>query len=156
MADQTTVSGRFAARNNGARPAEAFQHSMADFAHDVATLGELQARLLVIDAKETGRRAVMPAVLGVSGLVLLLGSVPIALLGIAYVLHEEAQFSLWSALLLTFAGAVVVTGGLLAGAWALTRRSAWPLKRSQEELSRNLGWVMDVLKRKGTTGARCP
>lgn len=153
MADQATVRN---VGGNGAssRPAEAFQHSMADFAHDVLTLGELQTQLFLMDAKATGRGILLPTLLAGAGLVLFLGAVPVLLFGIAYILVDQAGFSEWSAFLLTFLAAVVVTAGLLLAAWALYRRSTWPLRRSQDEFTRNVRWVLDVLKRKRSPAGR--
>jgi hypothetical protein len=161
MARETTLGGNVAFRGptrNGvsARPAEALQHGMADLAHDVVALADLQGRLFAHDARETGRRAVLPTALAVTGGTLFLGTIPIVLFGFAYLLIEVAGLPAWASFFLTALGALIVTGILLAVAWSSYKKSTWPIKRSQDELVRNVRWVMDVLKRKGSGGAACP
>ena len=148
MARETTLDR---GRANGASPypAEAFQQSMADFAHSTLALAELQGQLFVADTKETGRRAILPAALAAAGAVLFLGTVPVLLFGFAYLLIEVTELPAWASFFLTALGALIVTGTLLAIAWSRFKKSAWPIRRSQDEFLRNVRWVMDVLKRKG-------
>lgn len=155
MARETTIGGHVRNGVPSPHPAEAFQHSMADLAHDAVALAELQGRLFAVDAKETGRRAVLPTVLAAAGAVLFLGTILIVLLGIAALLYEVAGLPAWASLLLTAVGALLAVGMLLAVAWNRYQRSTWPIKRSQDELVRNVRWMMDVLKRKGSGRAEC-
>src|SRR5207248_7609 len=81
MADQATVRGGDT-RTNGAPP-EGVVGSIAEFGNDIATLIELQAKLAAIDLKESAERATLPLALTLAGLVVLVASVPVALVGVA-------------------------------------------------------------------------
>src|SRR5689334_17672342 len=62
--------------------------SFSDLAHDVIELGELQAQLLAIDIKSTAKKTTMSGVLAGAGLCVLLGSVPVVLLALGYLIAE--------------------------------------------------------------------
>ena len=64
-------------------PATAVVSNLAEFGNDFATRAELQAKLAAIDLKESAGRAAVPAGLLAGALVLLLGSVPVLLAGVA-------------------------------------------------------------------------
>jgi uncharacterized membrane protein YqjE len=138
MADQAAVNGR-------GKAGTALRANMGDFVHDVITLAELQARLVAVDAGEARARAIRPLILGVVGIVLLLASFPVALLGLAWLLAESGLV-LWAALLIAAAAGVIVSGLLGWLAWRTIRTTFTVFRRSGDEFSQNLGWIKSVLR----------
>lgn len=119
--------------------------TLSEFGSDVATLFELQAKLIGVDLKESVGRAVVPAILVALALGLLLACFPVALVGVAVLISSALQLRLGWAFLLT-AGVALVVAALvlvLAGTWL--RRSFDTLRRSKDELIRNLAWIRTVL-----------
>jgi hypothetical protein len=147
MADQATVN-----RGNGVpinAPATAVVSNLAEFGNDFATLAELQAKLAAIDLKESAGRAAVPAGLLAGALVLLLGSVPVLLIGVAELIVRFTSIGHDLALLLTAGGAIVVAGAIGALAAPRLRKSFESLQRSREELARNVSWIKTVLTYSG-------
>ena len=147
MVDQTTINGRDLGGPPAAEaPARAISKNMADFAYDIATLGELQAKLFAADVQSAATRALVPAGLVAVALGLLLSSTAILLVGCAYLLVQWAEFSQAAAFLLMAVIGLAVCGGLV---WEARRRLASvlePLQRSQRELAHNVAWIKAVLK----------
>ncbi|HUG89712.1 MAG TPA: phage holin family protein [Planctomycetaceae bacterium] len=139
MADQATVNGR------GQKAGTALRLNVGDFAHDVLTLGELQGRLLLVDLREARNRALRPLVLGVVGVVLLLSSFPVLLLGLAWLIALTG-LPLWASLLIAAAIGVAVSGVLGWFAWRTIRTTFAVFERSRDEFSQNLTWIKSVLR----------
>lgn len=165
MADQAAVRSQSQARsqanpNGGARVAidspltEGVWGNLTEFANDCVTLGELQAKLAVLDARESVGRAVVPIGLALAGTILALASLPLFLMGLAHLLVLYAGLSVaWSYLIVAVLGLVV--GGLLALIFGLRLRSAFSsFQRSREELTRNLSWIKTVLVHSGRPRSR--
>jgi Putative Actinobacterial Holin-X, holin superfamily III len=147
MADQATVS-----RSDGVpidAPATAVVSNVAEFGNDFATLAELQAKLAVIDLKESTGRAALPGGVLAAALVLLLGSVPVLLAGAAELLVRYTTIGRGWALLLTAVVALVLAVVIGALAAARLARSFASFQRSQEELTRNVAWIKTVLTYSG-------
>jgi len=145
MVDQTKVN-----TSNGCEtPPQAVARSTAEFLHDILTLGELQARLLVLDGKTDLKRLIFPFVVLATGAVICLSCVPVALAALALVLVEAAEFTHAQA----FGIALLVglgLGGILVLGAAFYLRSGWTLfERSRIEWQRNVQWAKDVLRRAG-------
>ncbi|SIO66757.1 Putative Holin-X, holin superfamily III [Singulisphaera sp. GP187] len=125
--------------------AESMVGSIAGFGNDVATLAELQLKLAALDFKETSARALVPLALVVVALVVILGSVPVAIGGVALLIAQVTQLSIGGALLVTaivtlgLASVVVVVAGRKLGA------SLEGFQRSRDELIRNISWIRTVL-----------
>ena len=146
MAGQATVNGR-----GDQKAGTALRTNLGDFAHDVLTLAELQGRLLVVDLNDARARAVRPLALGLIGLVLLLATFPVALLGLAWLLSLTG-LPLWACLLIA-AGAGLMCSGLLGWlAWRTLRTTFAVFDRSREEFTQNLSWIKSVLR----SGSRRP
>jgi hypothetical protein len=146
MAGQTSVeqqNGRYEA------PASVFARNFSDCAHDVVNLAELQSRLLLIDLKQSARQTAVPAGLAGAALAILLGSIPVLFMAIAYALVEGAGWPHWAGFLLAGVLGLILGGGLAAGAYALVRRSVTGLERSRKELADNLRWLKDTLSASG-------
>jgi uncharacterized membrane protein YqjE len=148
MADQATVNGGAQART-GAPFGEGVLSSLAGFGGDVTNLVELQARLAALDLRDATQRATMPAGLVAGGLMLLLGSIPVALLGIAELLVVGFRMQRAWALILTAGVAIAI--GVLSALIGLPRlkSSFESLRRSREEFVRNVAWVKTILAQSG-------
>ncbi|HWE37593.1 MAG TPA: phage holin family protein [Isosphaeraceae bacterium] len=149
MADQATVNvgnGRGVPIN---APTEAVVGGVADFGNDLATLVELQAKLIAIDLKVAVDRATMPLVVAAVGAVLALGALPVVLLGVAELLVQYAGLPRGWAYLLVGGLAIVLAA---VAAWLMLPRlkaSLESFRRSREELTRNVSWIRTVLVRSG-------
>jgi hypothetical protein len=153
MVDQASMNGgRSAAASadgeNGS-PEQRLVGGLSDFANDTATLVELQAKLIWLDLKQAIAQARMAAVLVVCGLVLINAALPVILVGVAAVLAPLLRISTGWALLLT--GGVVVVAAAVVVALAARRLppSFSALRRSSDELSRNVAWLRTVLVHSG-------
>jgi len=137
MADQTTL--------NATHHNEGVVGRVAGFGNDVFTLGELQAKLAAADLKECVEHAVTPLIAIVLGVALFLAALPVALLGAADVLARAASLTPGAAMLITAVVGMAVAGVVL---FVFTKRfthSLQPLRRSREELVRNLSWIRTVV-----------
>ena len=140
-------------QRNGSRETapKAFARDMQEFGHDVFTLAELQAQLLVTDAQECGQRVKVPGLLLLAGLALGPACLPIGLVALALWLVQAFEISYALGFLIT-----AVVGGMLSMllcglGWFLVRQRLVVLRRSYVELVRNLGWIKKVLERNRCT-----
>lgn len=140
MDDQTKVNG---GQVNGS--AEGVVGSIAEFSNDVATLAELQLKLVAEDFKEVQAKALLPLSLFLVGLVVLLGSVPVAVGGIALLVAQALSISIGWALLVTALVIMILTGLLAIFAGRRLVASFASFRRSREELVRNINWIRTVL-----------
>jgi uncharacterized membrane protein YqjE len=111
--------------------------NITEFGNDVMTLIELQAQLAALDSRRRCPRATVPLVL-IVGSGPLLASLPVALLGIAWLLASALSMSIgWAALLTAVVTAVVAA---VVAAVALRRflGSLDSFRHSREELARNI------------------
>jgi putative superfamily III holin-X len=153
MADQTSVSGN--GSRFGSTPAASVVSNLADFGSDVATLAELQARLLALELKQTSQKAMVPVGLLAGAVALLLACLPVALIGASELLASAMQLSYRGWAYLIVAGIALVIG--LGIAWAAsTRLGKLPqgLNASKEELSRNIAWIRTVVLHSGRPAPR--
>jgi hypothetical protein len=125
--------------------------NLSDFLHDVVTLSELQAKLFVADLKDFRSGATMPAALLGAAAVVALGTVPVLLMAIAWLLIDyDVLRPGWA--FLAAAGVGLALAALLGGVgWYAFRRRLAVLERSQIELERNITWFKSVLKHSGRT-----
>ena len=145
MSNQTTMNGR----SVDPSPVKGVGRNMAGLTHDLLALGELQCQLIAVDLREAKSRSILPAILIVAALLLALGTMPVALLGVGWALVNLGGFSEGAAFLLVS----LVSLGLVVGTtwWALSRlRAAFAvLSRSKQELKANLRWIMQALRKQG-------
>jgi uncharacterized membrane protein YqjE len=137
---------------NGARTdqkSESVVGGISEFASDVSTLLELQAKLLALDLNECVARTTTPVIVATVSLAFLFASLPVILAGLALVLAAFLKLSIGWTLVLTGLVVLVVSGGLVYGASARLRLSLDCLRRSREELVRNLSWLRTVLVHSG-------
>lgn len=124
--------------------------SLGGLTHDVIELAELQAQLFALDVKESTQSTRTALVLAIVGVCVLLGSIPVVLIALAELLVQQLN---WSAAVsygvATLVG-IVISVVLLLTAWARFRSGIVTMKRSREELSRNVTWVKSSLRRRAT------
>jgi uncharacterized membrane protein YqjE len=124
---------------------------VGEFAHDVFTLAELQAQLFATDLQECSRRAFVPGLLLVGGVALGLSCIPFALAALALLLIQVFETSYATGFLLATVAGAMLSVLLCVSGWLLVRQRLTLLRRSQEELVRNLRWIKKVLERNRTT-----
>jgi len=148
MADQASVNQ---SRGNGNGGGESVVGSIAGFGTDVANLADLQLKLATLDFNEATAKATLPLSLLVGGLVVLLGSVPVAIAGAALLIASALGISLGLTLLLTAIVVMIAAGASVAFAGLRLTRSFEVFRRSREELVRNISWIRTVLVQSGRT-----
>lgn len=120
---------------------------LGSFANDAMTLTELQSQLLAADMRECSRRAWVPSLFVVGSVALGLACFPIALVTVALGLVQFLELSTFMAFLIVLvAGAI---GSVLMGiiGWIKVRERAATLRRSRDEMVRNLRWIKRVITR---------
>jgi hypothetical protein len=128
-------------------PSGAVAQSSSEFVHDLVTLAELQAQLVVLDGKQGLTRLVAPVAGVLFGAILALGCVPVALATIALVLTETTGLSpARSFALVVGVGGLVALVLIVACAWLL-KRSLKMFARSQREWQQNVRWFKETLRR---------
>lgn len=118
---------------------------VAEFLGDVASLVDLQAKLVFLDVKETVKEATLPFSLAAIGIALIASSLPVALFGAAWLLATALGWHLGWAMLLTSAIALIVAGLATVYGWRRVRRSLDRFRRSGNELAKNVTWIRAVL-----------
>jgi putative superfamily III holin-X len=145
MVDQASVNGSGRARGLGPSSAAGEVEGVAEFVDDLATLAELQAELAAIDFRDSARKAAVPIVLTVVGLTVVVASVPVALLGTAWLLASALKIHQGWAMVLT-SGVAMALAGLVAGLGGRRLgRSFDSFRRSRKQLWLNLAWIRTVL-----------
>ena len=134
---------------NGNGNANGVVGSITEFTNDLFTLAELQAKLAEADFQEAVSRALTPLAVTVVGALVILAGIPVALLGVAGLLATALAISPGLAMLLTALVVMAVCGILIAVFLGKLKRSLNPLRRSREELIRNLSWVRTVIVHSG-------
>jgi hypothetical protein len=146
MAHQTQMNG------NGRQAApRAVVENLGEFAHDVVTLAELQAKLFIADVQTFKSGVVFPTALMAGAGILALGCIPVLLMGVAWLLVDYQVLSRGWAFLVSTAAGLILAGIMGAIGWASFRRQLNILERSQVELERNITWIKSVLKHSGRT-----
>lgn len=148
MGHQTKISERNGSSETGSK---GLARDVGEFAHDVFTLAELQAQLLAADVRECGQRVLVPGVVVLCGVVLGLSCFPIALAALALLVIQAFGTS-YAAGFLTAGVLGAVSSALLCIIGCLqVRKRAAVLRRSKQELVRNLRWIKKVLERSRIT-----
>jgi predicted phage tail protein len=143
MVDQASVNGHATGRLPGTQSAEV--DGVAEFVDDLASLAELQARLAAADLRDAARKSAVPIVLTVVGVAVMAASLPVALVGLGWLLASALKIHQGWAMLMT-AGAATALGGLAAGlSGRRLRHSFDSFRRSRKQFTLNLAWVRTVL-----------
>ncbi len=142
MDDQAKIDERNRTSKNAS---SGFAQGVADFTLDVLTLAELQAQLLAADVQECRQRVLVPGLLLLCGLAVGLACFPVGLTALAFCLVQSYKTSYATGFLTAFiVGAVLGAVLSVLGCLQVKKRLA-VLRRSQQELIRNLRWIRKVL-----------
>jgi hypothetical protein len=144
MVDQTQVTP---INGHTELPPQAVARGTAEFLHDVATLAELQGKLVLIDLREGVARLVTSVIALCVGIALLLGSVPIALAALALTLQATTTLSPSECFGISLAAGLGLSALLAVPAFVALKGWAKMFDRSLYEWGRNTKWVKDTLKR---------
>jgi hypothetical protein len=127
------------------RHAEGVLTNLGELGGDFATLAELQLKLTAVDGKEAIGRATLPTVGLVIAAAVLIATVPVLLIGLAFVMASALAISQGASLLII--GAIVGALAGVLGWFALVAflKSFESFRRSGEELTRNINWIRTVL-----------
>lgn len=136
-----------ASLNGGSRfhRSEGVITSLGELGGDVASLAELQAQLAVIDTKEAVGRATWPTVVLAASAAVLLATLPVVLIGLAFVLASAFGIPQGAALLIVAAVVAAVAGAIALLSLREFLRSFESFRRSREEFSRNVAWIKTLL-----------
>lgn len=120
--------------------------SVSGLTHDVIELAELQAQLFSVELKETTQNTRTSLLLGVVGVCILLGTVPVALIALAQLLVEQLGWSQAAGYGVATLVGLAASGAFAAGAYSHFRTGVATMRRSRDELSRNIAWVKSSLR----------
>ena len=151
MVDQAPLKST---NGRGESPPRAMARSAAEFVHDVLTLAELQGKLFVVDFETGLKKLIWPAVGLAIGGGLAICCVPLALATIALAIDETTRLTLAQSFGVVLAGAALVAILLITAAIVYLRHGWSMFERSWTELSRNLQWSKEMLRRLGRRTAR--
>jgi hypothetical protein len=140
-------------QENGHSAGGSAARSVGHILHDIVTLGQLQAQLFVLDARDAGARIQRPLLALAAGVVLAICAVPIALIGIAFLLIDVAHLSRLAAFWITFVFTVFVAASLIAYAIAWFRKPPGLFAYSREELENNIERVKEMLHQSGSSAS---
>jgi hypothetical protein len=128
---------------------ESLRENVADVFSDVGNLAELQWQLFSLDAQQAWQRALWPLVSAAIAAGIMLGAVPVLLLGIGHGLVE--WFGMSIALAYVCVAVVFLIAGAIVARLAIKRlrASLESFRRSREELQHNVQWMRRVIQRRG-------
>src|SRR3954462_15095327 len=126
--------------------------SFSELAHDVIELGELQAQLFALDVKSTVKKTSSSVLLTIIGVCVLLGSVPVILFALGYLIAEVLDWPVSAGLGIAAVVGIAISAGILLLAWNRLSAGLNSMQRSSEELRRNIAWIKATLKSRKTGG----
>jgi hypothetical protein len=148
MVDQTQMSTS-RVEENGHTAGGTAARSVGQILHDIVTLAQLQTQLFKLDARDAVVRIERPFFALAAGAILAVCSVPVALIGIAFLLIDIAHLSRLAAFWITFVFAIFVAASLVGYAVAWFRKPPGLFVNSREELVNNIERVKEMLHRSG-------
>ena len=154
MSSQTPVNGQVTSPQKVRDSKAAITSSVADVLHDVTELAELQARLFASDLLKAKRRSILGVVCFAVGGCLLLGLIPVFLMGAAELLTQSTDIKSASALLMVAGCALLAAAATSAVGWIQFKGVLAELENSKIELKQNINWIKRTLKQGGCSGKR--
>ena len=127
--------------------------SVSELTNDVIELTELQAQLFVLDLRKSAHKARTCLILSVVGICLLLGSIPVALMALAYLLVEQFAWSRAAGFGVATLVGLLLSAMVVGVAWGYIKDGLVSLDRSREELNRNIAWLKSTLRKRGQAHA---
>lgn len=150
MVNQAQVDGK----KTNASPAAGVGHNVADLSHDLIELAELQCQLLLVDVSESKSKSMIPVIVMAGAALFALGTIPVILLGVGWLLVDTLDLSEAAAFLIVGFVSLLIAAG--AGWWGYraVKSALSLLTRSRREMSENIRWIKMALKSRGTHAAR--
>jgi hypothetical protein len=140
MVDQETV------KQNGSTAGRRFGASVTGFAHDLATLVELQFRLLAVDISDA-RKSIGPALALAAGAVLIaFSTLPVLLMAAAFGLAEWSGWGNGLSFLVVAVVALCLAAVCLGLVYRKVQNAKGALQRSKSELKETVRWVKESLR----------
>ena len=127
-------------------PAHSMGRSVRQLGGDVLTLMELQAELLQVDVREWVQSFIRPLVALLVAAIILLATIPVALISLGFLLATTTKLPLWGAMM-TAAGVAIGLAAISAviGVWLL-KKDRRMLHRFSTELRKNVHWLKETLR----------
>ena len=120
--------------------------NLGNFGADLVSLAELQLELLGVDGGEAIKHARVPAFVMFLAIGFVIGSCPLAMLGLSWWLANITVLTVAQAALIVAFGGLILAAILFFIAWKGLRVGAAALNRSREEFRNNLQWIKHILK----------
>lgn len=150
MVDQTQITAKDEMGSSGRElPPRAVARSTAELLHDMATLAELQGKLVLIDMQEGTARLLVEMMMIAIGAAIGLGCVPIALAMLALIIAANTTLSLPVSFAIALATGLVLACILAIPACLAVKRNIHVFDRSLAEWRRNRQWFKETLRRVG-------
>ena len=127
--------------------AKGVRNGVGELLHDVVALGELQVKLLAVDAEESVQKAQSPIIMAVVGGILGLGAVPILLISLAETFVLLLEWNRAIAYLVSGLIGIVIGGAMAYTAWKQSAAVIAVFDRSRVELAENISWIKYALTR---------
>jgi len=128
-------------------PPRAVARSTAEFLHDVATLAELQGKLVLVDFQEGMTRLLIEMMMVGIGAIIALGCVPIALATLALTIAATTTLTLPVCFAIALATGLVLACILAIPAALAVKSNIHIFDRSLAEWRRNRQWAKETLRR---------
>lgn len=137
-------------------PPKGVAKGIGELTHDIVSLAELQFELLRIDCREGIRRILLPVALLLFAGIVAVATVPIALIFVAEFLVQTAGLSRAAAFSIAAMSGFIVAATIGVVGWSYLRGVVRVFERSREELTRNMTWIKNALKRPAPIGSQQP
>lgn len=148
MVDQAQITGASEKEANARElPPRAVARNTAEFLHDMATLAELQGKLVLIDAKEGTARLLVEMMMIAIGAAIGLGCVPVALATLALIIAANTTLSLPVSFAIALVTGLVLACILAIPACIAVKSNISIFDRSLAEWRRNRQWAKETLCR---------
>jgi len=146
MVGETAMNQRNGSTSTPAR-SNGVAKDMGELTHDMVSLAELQFDLFRSDCRNGLRGLLIPVSLLLFAGIVAAGTVPLALIFLAELLAQAAGLSRAAAFSIAAVSGLVVAAALGVVGWLRIRAIASVFERSREELTRNMTWIKQALKR---------
>ena len=142
MVDLKKINGKY----EHAGPVSQFTETAGRFACDLLELTELQAKLFKADAQSVLKQSLGAIAMAMVGCSILLGSIAVAVFGLASAVAFFGQMDEWIAQLAVGGGLALLS--LMSVVWSFKTlaKSSIQFQRSTAEFSKNMEWTKTVIR----------
>src|SRR6056297_54170 len=126
-------------------------NSFQNVTRDILDLCELQMQLLSVDSQAARRKMTRAAVYGLTAMASAGAALTVLLVGLGFLLHELADLSAGTGLLIVGGVTFLIVLGLLAAAWFAVRSAASDLNETKSEFAENLRWLKATIVSPGSS-----